>query len=87
MKDAEQVFLERGAQCVGGDLILRQKVVGQYRNGSLIVTDDGKAELEIDEVEAVEAAAPKAPRKARAKAAKPDADEDLTDLDGLVEGE
>ena len=43
-------LLERGAQAVGGDLILRHKVVGQFRNGDFFVTEDGLLELEVVEV-------------------------------------
>lgn len=42
----EQKLLALGAECVGGDLILRHKVLGRFRNGDLYLTDDGKAVLE-----------------------------------------
>lgn len=53
-------LLERGAQACGGDLILRHKVVGQFRNGEFYVTEDGLLELDTVEVVAKEVKAPKA---------------------------
>lgn len=43
-------LLERGAQVVGGDLILRHKVVGNFRNGDFYATEEGLLELETVEV-------------------------------------
>lgn len=43
-------LIERGAQAVGGDLILRHKLVGQFRNGDFYATEEGLLELEIEEV-------------------------------------
>jgi hypothetical protein len=43
-------LLEKGAQVVGGDLILRHKVMGQFRNGDFFVTPEGMNELEIVDV-------------------------------------
>lgn len=43
-------FMERGADCVAGSIILRGKTMANVRNGDLILTEDGLAELEIDEV-------------------------------------
>lgn len=60
-------LLERGAQVVGGDLILRHKVMGQFRNGEFYASEDGLLELEVEEVVAkpkrkkAEDAAPEAP--------------------------
>ena len=60
-------LLERGAQVVGGDLILRHKVMGQFRNGDFYATEDGLLELEVEEVvvkpkrKKAEDAAPEAP--------------------------
>lgn len=87
-------LLERGAECVAGSIIMRGKTLGNMRNGDLILTDDGLAELEVDEVPVrmtPKAAEPKpAAKTARApkaaKAAAPveapvaDADLDLGDL-------
>ena len=66
MSNLDQL-LERGAQIVGGDLILRHKVVGQFRNGDFFVTEDGLLELDTVEVVAKEVKAPK-PKKAAAPA-------------------
>ena len=76
MSDKE--LIARGAQCVTGDLILKNKVVGKYRNGAFFISDDGLAELEIDDVVVKEVAgAPtKATRASKAKAVeKPTKDE------------
>ena len=54
-------LLEKGAQIVGGDLILRHQVVGMFRHGDLIITPEGEAELEIVDVEVKET------KKSRAK--------------------
>lgn len=43
-------LLERGAQAVGGDLILRHKVMGSFRNGDFYCSEDGLLELEVEEV-------------------------------------
>lgn len=43
-------FMERGADCVAGSIILRGKTMANVRNRDLILTEDGLAELEVDEV-------------------------------------
>lgn len=53
-------LLEKGAQIVGGDLILRHQVVGLFRHGELIITPEGEAELEILDVEVKEVKKPRA---------------------------
>ena len=66
-----------GAHVIGGDLILKHKVLGHFRNGDLHLTDEGQKMLEIDDVvvkEGVPAAkpaarTPRAPRAAKAAAA------------------
>lgn len=66
-------LMSRGADCVAGSIILRGKTMGDMRNGDLVLTMDGFAELEVDEVVVKEnKPAPTAPAKtARApKAAK-----------------
>lgn len=96
-------FLERGAECVAGSIILRGKTLANMRNGDMVLTEDGLAELEIEEVTArpSKAAEPKpATKTARAtKAAKglsvpapvePAPEVDLTDdldLGGLLDGD
>jgi hypothetical protein len=39
--NVEQILVGAGAQCVGGDLILGHKVVGNYRDGMFSATLDG----------------------------------------------
>ena len=55
-------LLAKGAQVVGGDLIFKHKVVGQFRFGDFLLTPDGQAELEVVDVE-VKETKPKATRK------------------------
>lgn len=51
--DLEQKLQARGAVCVAGDLILDRVVVGCYRHGNFLPTEQGQAEgLIDDEVEA-----------------------------------
>lgn len=69
-------LLERGAQAVGGDLILRHKVVGQFRNGDFFVTEDGLLELEVVEVADVKEV--KKPRAKKADEPAAPAAEDVT---------
>jgi len=66
MSDNVSIFLARGAECVGGSLILKNKTLGNFRNGEILITDEGRAELEIEEIEfkeVVEAPKPKKPKK------------------------
>lgn len=58
-------LLEKGAQAVGGDLILRHKVMGQFRNGDFFVSEDGL--LELDVVDIIDAKEVKTPKAAKAK--------------------
>jgi hypothetical protein len=39
-----------GADVVGGDLLLKHKVLGRFRDGDLQLTEDGLKMLEIDDV-------------------------------------
>lgn len=43
-------LLERGAVAVGGDLILKNKLMGQFRNGDFYATEEGLLELEVEDV-------------------------------------
>lgn len=75
-------LLEKGAQIVGGDLILRHQVVGKFRHGDFILTPEGEAELEITdvivrEVPTVEVK-PVEHKRGRKPKATPPADEDVT---------
>ena len=79
---SEKVLIERGAECVAGDLILNRRVVGQYRHGQFILTPDGADEVNnVVEVRATSAAAdaPKAPKSS--KAAKAAKGADVTDVE------
>jgi hypothetical protein len=38
---SEEILRAAGASCVGGDLILKHKTVGQYRNGDFQLTAEG----------------------------------------------
>lgn len=67
---SDKDLIARGAQCVTGDLILRNKVVGFYRNGVFNITDDGEKELQVVEVAATEVRTQKAV-EATPAAAKP----------------
>lgn len=58
MTKQEATLWARGADSVGGDLMLRNKVVATYRNGVFALTDDGVAELDVEEVEVVEIKTP-----------------------------
>lgn len=69
MTKQEATLWARGADPVGGDLMLRNKIVGTYRNGVFALTEDGLAELEVDEIEVVEVKA--APKKASKKSEAP----------------
>lgn len=71
-------LIERGAQAVGGDLILRHKVVGQFRNGDFFVTEDGLLELDTVEVVAKEVKAPKGKKAAAEAPAETATDGDVT---------
>lgn len=42
-------LIAMGAQAVGGDLILKHKVMGQFRNGEFYPSIDGLAMAEIDD--------------------------------------
>lgn len=58
-----------GADVVGGDLILKHKVLGHFRNGDLHLTEEGQKMVAVDDV-VVKEDAPAAPAaKPAAKAA------------------
>lgn len=59
MSNVEKL-LAKGAQIVGGDLILRHQVVGMFRYDDFILTPEGEAELEIVDVEVKEVKKPRA---------------------------
>ena len=43
---SEKKLIDLGAECVCGDLILGHKTVGEYRDGSFRLTDDGRKLLD-----------------------------------------
>ena len=47
----EEILIDRGAVCVAGQLVLRNKSMGLYLNGTFIIGADGMDELEVEEVE------------------------------------
>lgn len=59
MSNVEKL-LAKGAQIVGGDLILRHQVVGMFRYDDFIITPEGEAELEIIDVVVKEEKKPRA---------------------------
>lgn len=66
MSNVEKL-LAKGAQIVGGDLILRHQVVGMFRYDDFILTPEGEAELEVTDVEVKEVKKPRA-KKAESEA-------------------
>jgi hypothetical protein len=71
MTNAEKLIAV-GAQVVGGDLIWKHKVLGRFRNGEFIPTEEGLKALEIDDVvvkEDVKPAKPAAKTAPRKRAA------------------
>lgn len=58
MSNVEKL-LAKGAQIVGGDLILRHQVMGMFRYDDFILTPEGQAELEILDVEVKEVKKPR----------------------------
>lgn len=73
----EQKLLDQGAQCVGGQLIFKHKVLGDFKNGIFNPTNDGLAMAEIDDV-VVKSETPK--KAAKAKKVEPVDDVSLDDL-------
>lgn len=61
MSNVEKL-LAKGAQIVGGDLILRHQVLGMFRHDDFILTPEGEAELEVTDVEVKEVKPAKAAR-------------------------
>ena len=40
-----------GAQAVGGDLVWKGQLLGQFRNGEFLITPEGEAAMNIEDVE------------------------------------
>jgi hypothetical protein len=75
-------LLAKGAQVVGGDLILRHKTMGRFRNGDFLITPDGVDELQVIDVAVEEAVKPaKAVKPARKRPAEPDVDDITVDVE------
>lgn len=43
-------LISLGAECVGGDLVWKHKLLGRIRNGDLQLTEEGVKTLEIEDV-------------------------------------
>ena len=73
---SSEKLMALGAQCVGGDLIYRHKVLGSFRNDDFNITPDGVEMLKVTDVE-VKAPKPAAKTAPAAKTVpKPEVDED-----------
>ncbi len=72
---SEKMLIERGAECVSGDLILGRQVVGKYRDGQFIMTPEGMELVTLGAAEKPQAVpaepAAKPGRSPKARAAKP----------------
>lgn len=78
-------FMARGAECVAGSIILRNKVMANLRNGDSVLTEDGLAELEVEEVVVKEPVKAKPAAKKAAKAVEPEpAADDSLNFDDLL---
>lgn len=60
-------LIAKGAYSCAGELLFKNKVMGKLRDGEFYITEEGQAELEIDDVEVKEV-------KPRAKKAKVEVD-------------
>lgn len=60
-------LVAKGAYSCGGELLFKNKVMGALRHGEFFISEDGLAELEVDDVE-VKEVKPRA-KKAKAEAA------------------
>lgn len=79
-------LVAKGAYSCGGELLFKNKVMGQLRNGEFFISDAGKAELEISDVE-IKEVKPRNPKKPKAEPTMDavdtiNADDDLQDLLG-----
>jgi hypothetical protein len=64
-------LLAKGAQIVGGDVILRHKTMGRFRNGDFLITPEGVDELRVIDVVVEEEVKPKAQARKRPPAQVP----------------
>ena len=91
----EKELIARGAECIGGDLILNRKTVGEYRQGRFVITSAGLDALgavaaaetkpaKVEKVEKVE----KPPKQAKQAKVENPPDDTITkplDLDSLLD--
>lgn len=61
----EQTLIDRGAMSVAGHLILRNQSMGIFLNGGFVISAEGLAELEVEEVQAREVKTPARPKKTK----------------------
>jgi hypothetical protein len=85
MTNSEKL-MDMGAQCVAGDLIYKNKVLGSVRNGDLQLTQEGKDFLARDISDAViKSETPKKAKKAKVEVVESDTVDALSaDLDSLL---
>ena len=69
-------LIAKGAYSAAGDIIFKNKVLGQMRNGAFVINDAGLAELEIEDVE-VKEVKPRAKRIKADTGAAPESDESV----------
>ena len=68
-------LIAKGAYSAAGDLVFKNKVLGQMRNGTFVINDAGLAELEIEDVE-VKEVKPRA-KRIKAETEAPESDESV----------
>lgn len=73
-------LLSTGAECVMGNIVWRGKLLGSLRNGDLILTEAGMAELDVDEVEVKEPTPAKVVKVSKASKVEKQTEADDTDL-------
>ena len=85
MTNSEKL-MDMGAQCVAGDLIYKNKVLGSVRNGDLQLTQEGKDFLARDISDAViKSETPKKAKKAKVEVVESDTVDAISaDLDSLL---
>jgi hypothetical protein len=80
----EEALVAAGAECIAGDLILKRRVVGQYRNGVFQVSPAGVVVLEDlqeqNQAEILAAVQEMSEKPRRGRRAPADADPDIGDL-------
>jgi hypothetical protein len=76
-------LLAAGAESAGGDLLLRSVVVGRFRGGDMTLTEEGLAELEVDDV-VIKSETPKPAKSKKTPEADPAPESDISaELDAL----